>query len=130
MVCNIGDFVEFLSDNVLRSSLHRVTPYPAEAGTVKLIVVYFMRSETDAVFFVDREGKQWKSVDWRNMKQRLFAKDWGAQKTNLGLTGRLGHNDLTSLLGVICYLEIYCLSLVSTLHIHVSYSTRCTSLLS
>lgn len=30
---------EFLSDNVLRLSLHRVTPFPAEAGTVKLTVV-------------------------------------------------------------------------------------------
>lgn len=94
MVCNIGDSVEFLSDNFLRSSLHRVTPFPDEAGKVKLTVVYFMRPETDAVFFVDREGKQWKSVDWRNMKQRLFAKDLEAQKINLGLTGRLGHNDL------------------------------------
>lgn len=56
MFCSIGDSVEFLSDNVLRWSLHRVTPFPAEAGKVKLIVVYFMRPETDAVF-VDREGK-------------------------------------------------------------------------
>lgn len=29
----------------------------------------------------------------RNMKQRLFAKDLEAEKINLGLTGRLGHND-------------------------------------
>lgn len=56
MVCNIGDSVEFLSDNILRSSSRRVTPFPAEAGIVKLTVVYFMRPETDAVF-VDREGK-------------------------------------------------------------------------
>lgn len=93
MGCNIGDSVEFLSDNVLRLSLHRVTPYPAEAGKVKLTVVCIMRPETDAVFFVDREGKQWKSVDWHNMEQRLFAKDLEAQKIHLGLTGRLGHND-------------------------------------
>lgn len=57
MVCNIGDSVEFLSDNVLRLSSRRVTPFPADAGKVKLTVVYFMRRETDAVFFVDREGK-------------------------------------------------------------------------
>lgn len=69
---------------------------------MKLTVVYIMRPETDAVFFVDREGKQWKSVDWHNMKHRLFAKDLEAQKINLGLTGRLGHNDLRSLLEVIC----------------------------
>lgn len=94
MVRNIGDSVEFLSDNLLRSSLHRVTPFPAEAGKVKLIVVYLMRPETDAVFSVDREGKQWKSVGWHNMKQRLFAKDLEAQKINLALTGGLGHSDL------------------------------------
>lgn len=87
---------------------------------MKLIVVYLMRPETDAVFFVDREGKQWKSVDWHNMKQRLFAKDLGAQKINLALAGRLGHNDLRSLLEVICYLKIYCLSLVSTLDLYVN----------
>lgn len=101
MVCSIGDSVEFLSDIVLKLSSRRVTPFPAEAGKVKLMVVYFMCPETDAVF-VDREGKQWKSVDWHNMKQRLFAKDLEAQKINLALTGGLGHNDLRSLLGVIC----------------------------
>lgn len=119
MVCNIGDSVEFLSDNVLRSSLHSVTTYPAESGKVKLIVVYFKRPETDAVF-VDREGKQWKSVDWHNMKQRLFAKDLEAQKIYLALTGGLGYDDLRPLLEVICYLKIYCLSLVLTLHLYVN----------
>lgn len=44
------------------------------------------------------------------MKQRLFAKDLEAQKINLALTGRLGHNDLRSLLEVICCLKTYCLS--------------------
>lgn len=72
-------------------------------------------------FFVDREGKQWKSVDWHNMKQRLFGKDLEAQKINLALTGGLGHNDLRSLLEVICYLKNYCLSslcqLVDTIYV-------------
>lgn len=69
---------------------------------MKLTVVYIERPETDAVFFVDREGKQWKSVDWHNMEQRFFPKDLEAQKTNLALTGELGHNDLRPLLEVIC----------------------------
>lgn len=54
------------------------------------------------------------------MKQRLFAKDLEAQKINLALAGRLGHNDLRSLLVVICYLKTYCLSLVSTLDLYVN----------
>lgn len=84
---------------------------------MKLIVVYIMRPETDAVFFVDREGKQWKSVDWHNMEQRLFAKDLKAQRTNLALAGRLGHNDLRSLLGVICLSQ----DLLSFGHFNSSY---------
>lgn len=54
------------------------------------------------------------------MKQRLFAKDLEAQKINLALTGGLGHGDLRPLLEVICYLKIYCLSLVSTLDLYVN----------
>ncbi|KAJ3962694.1 hypothetical protein N0V92_000588 [Colletotrichum tropicale] len=92
-VCNIGDSAEFLSKNVLRSSLHRVIPHPAEKGKSKLTVVYLMRPETDTVF-VDREGKEWRSVDWHNMKNRLFADDLESQASNLALTGRLGHDDL------------------------------------
>lgn len=45
---------------------------------------------------------------------------YGAEKTNLGLTGRLGHGDLRPLLGVISYLQIYSLSLVLTLHLYVN----------
>ncbi|KAK2030378.1 putative gibberellin 3-beta hydroxylase [Colletotrichum zoysiae] len=92
-VCNIGDSAEFLSKNVLRSSLHRVIPHPAATGKSKLTVVYLMRPETDTVF-VDREGKEWRSVDWHNMKNRLFAEDLESQASNLALTGRLGHDDL------------------------------------
>lgn len=92
-MCNIGDSAEFLSRNLLRSSLHRVIPHPAEKGKSKLTVVYLMRPETDTVF-VDREGKKWRSVDWHNMKNRLFAEDLESQASNLALTGRLGHDDL------------------------------------
>jgi isopenicillin N synthase-like dioxygenase len=92
-VCNIGDSVEFLSKNLLRSSLHRVIPHPAEKGKSKLTVVYLMRPETDTVL-VDREGKEWRSVDWHNMKNRLFTEDLESQASNLALTGRLGHDDL------------------------------------
>lgn len=94
-VCNIGDSVEFLSKNVLRSSLHRVIPHPSEQGKEKLTVVYLMRPETDAAF-VDREGREWRSLDWHNMKNRLFAEDLESQASNLALTGRLGHDDLWS----------------------------------
>lgn len=92
-VCNIGDSVEFMSKNVLRSSLHRVIPHPAEKDKVKLTAVYLMRPETDAVF-IGRDGKEWKSVDWHNMKNRLFKEDLESQASNIALTGRLGYGDL------------------------------------
>lgn len=92
-VCNIGDSVEFLIKNLLRSSLHRVIPHPAEKGQNKLTIVYLMGPETDAVF-VDREGKEWRSADWHNMRNRLFAEDLEPQVSNLALTDHLGHDDL------------------------------------
>lgn len=92
-VCNIGDSVEFLSNRALRSSLHRVIPHPAEKGKSKMTVVYLMRPDTDTVF-IDREGKKWRSVDWHNMKNKLFTEDLDSQASNLALTGRLGLDDL------------------------------------
>ncbi|KAK2053644.1 putative gibberellin 3-beta hydroxylase [Colletotrichum caudatum] len=93
IVCNIGDSAEFLSNNVLRSSLHRVIQHPAVTGKSKPTVVYLMRPETDTVI-VDREGKEWRSMDWHNMKNRLFAEDLESHAGNLALTGRLGHSYL------------------------------------
>ncbi|KAK2590979.1 hypothetical protein QQS21_011338 [Conoideocrella luteorostrata] len=88
MICNIGDSAEFLSRNVLRSSLHRVIPHHTQRHKVKLTVVYLMRPpETDTVF-VDRDGKEWRSVDWHNKKNRLFAKILDSQASNTALTGR------------------------------------------
>ncbi|PIG83057.1 hypothetical protein AARAC_004915 [Aspergillus arachidicola] len=92
-VCNIGDSAEFLSQNVLRSSLHRVVPHPQEKEKVKLTVVYLMRPDTESVF-VDRNGKEWRSVDWHNMKYRLFSADLDSQASTNALTGRLGLDDL------------------------------------
>lgn len=93
MVCNIGDSVEFLSRNVLRSSLHRVIPHPAHKDKVKLTVVYLMRPETDTVF-VDRNGQEWRSVDWHNRKNRLFAEEMASQAGNNTLSGRSISDDL------------------------------------
>lgn len=93
MVCNIGDSVEFLSDSVLHSSLHRVIPHPAQQDKVKMTVVYLMRPQLDTVF-VDREGKEWNTLDWHNRKNRLFAEEMASQSSNNALTGRNIEQDL------------------------------------
>ncbi|OAA35825.1 Oxoglutarate/iron-dependent oxygenase [Beauveria brongniartii RCEF 3172] len=92
-VCNIGDSVEFLSQNVLHSSLHRVIPHPSQKDEIKLTVVYLMRPETNTVF-VDRDGREWKSVDWHNRKNRLFAEEMESQASDFTLTGRDIGDDL------------------------------------
>ncbi|GAB1194371.1 hypothetical protein APSETT444_003616 [Aspergillus pseudonomiae] len=91
-VCNIGDSVEFLSGNTLKSSLHRVVPDPRQKDRIKLSVVYLMRPDTDTVF-VDREGREWKSVDWGNMKGKLFLEAGNAAPSSTVLTGRKGHKE-------------------------------------
>ncbi|EUC39762.1 hypothetical protein COCMIDRAFT_31166 [Bipolaris oryzae ATCC 44560] len=93
IVCDIDDLSEFLSKSLLRTSLHRIIPQPTEKSKRKLAVVYLTRPDIDAVF-VDREGKEWRSVDWQDMKNRLAAEDLEFQTSNLALTGRLSHDDL------------------------------------
>ncbi|KAE8161279.1 hypothetical protein BDV40DRAFT_268193 [Aspergillus tamarii] len=71
----------------------RVMPLPQEKDKVKLTVVYLMRPDTDSVF-VNRNGKQWSSVNWHSMKYRLSVADLNSQASTNALTGRLGLDDL------------------------------------
>lgn len=91
-VCNIGDSVEFLSKNVLKSSLHRVVPHPIQKDKTKLSVIYFLRPNRDAIF-VDRDGREWKSADWEEMKGQFLAEGQEAKGSRTTLTGREGHDE-------------------------------------
>lgn len=88
-VCNIGDSVYFLSGGKLRSSLHRVVPHPqaSRENKLKYTTVYLMRPETEAIF-VDYEGKEWKSLEWHNMKMRVLSSEQEEQAKNSVLTGK------------------------------------------
>lgn len=89
-VVNVGDSLQNLSGNILRSSLHRVVPHPDALDQVKYTIVYLMRPETDAVFR-DSEGKEWKSVDWCNKKFAVFRASTEEQSKGSVLTGRKGY---------------------------------------
>lgn len=47
-VVNIGDTLHYLSDNRLRSAVHRVVPVAGLAEKVRYTVGYFLRAEGDA----------------------------------------------------------------------------------
>lgn len=91
-VCNIGDSTQFLSHNVLKSSLHRVVPHPLHKDKIKVSVIYFLRPNLDAVF-VGRDGKKWKSADWQEMKVNFLTEGLKAKGNRATLTGREGHDE-------------------------------------
>jgi isopenicillin N synthase-like dioxygenase len=62
-IVKVGDSLHLLSQGGLKSSLHRVMPYPDALNRTKYTIVYLVRPETDAVF-IDGDGKEWKSKDW------------------------------------------------------------------
>lgn len=70
-VCNIGDSMEFLSGNLLRSSLHRVIPSIQDPGKTRLSVIHFLRPDEEAEF-VGADGSRWKVSEWNTMKHKQF----------------------------------------------------------
>lgn len=90
-IVNVGDSLQFLSGNVLRSSLHRVVPQPDALNLTKYTIVYLMRPETDTSFR-DSEGKKWKSIDWCNKKFSVFRAPTYDLSHSSVLTGRKGYD--------------------------------------
>jgi hypothetical protein len=92
-VINVGDSLRFLSGGTLRSSLHRVVPYPGVDIRNRLSSAYFMRPELDAEF-VDDNGQRWTSLDWHMRKYRVYRSSAHEQKrdktSSTILTGRPG----------------------------------------
>lgn len=89
-VCNIGDSLEFFSGGILRSSLHRVVPHTSNEGKARMSILYFLRPDNSAVF-IDRDGKKWKTLEWHDMKAKVFASGREEQAPRLVVTGREGH---------------------------------------
>jgi hypothetical protein len=92
-VINVGDSLRFLSGGTLRSSLHRVVPYPGVDIRDRFSCAYFMRPELDAEF-VDDSGRRWASLDWHMSKYRVYRSSAHEQKRDEAsstiLTGRPG----------------------------------------
>jgi isopenicillin N synthase-like dioxygenase len=90
-IVNVGDSLHLLSQGRLKSSLHRVVPYPDALNRTKYTIVYLVRPETDAVF-IDSDGKEWKSKDWYLKKFEVFGKGEVDQSHSSVLTGRKNYD--------------------------------------
>ncbi|KAK4235857.1 Clavaminate synthase [Achaetomium macrosporum] len=90
-VINVGDSLRFLSGGALRSSLHRVVPYPGVDIQDRASCAYFMRPELDSEF-VDDSGRRWASLHWHMRKYRVYRSSAHEQKRDTAsstiLTGK------------------------------------------
>ncbi|PKY04607.1 putative gibberellin 3-beta hydroxylase [Aspergillus campestris IBT 28561] len=91
-VCNLGDAMEFLSGNVLRSSLHRVIPYTQDPGKIKLSIIHFLRP-SEHTKIVSPDGKEWTVAEWNTMKHKLLHEGGEMQKNLSIITRREGQDD-------------------------------------
>lgn len=68
VVINVGDSLRHMSQNKLRSSLHRVVPNPATIEQEdRYSLSYFLRPDRDAVFH-DAEGNVYTTDQWHDLK--------------------------------------------------------------
>lgn len=88
-VVNVGDSLSFLSNGVLRSSLHRVVPHIDNQYRSRYSIAYFLRPEED-VQFRDAEGRLWKSQEWHVFKYAIFRAPVSEQLASSVLTGKKG----------------------------------------
>lgn len=88
-IINVGDSLRFLSNQRLRSCLHRVVPLVDGKIADRLSCAYFLRPELDAVF-MDDTGKTWRSVDWHDGKYKKYRAPMEEQQQDSVLTGKAG----------------------------------------
>ena len=85
-VVNTSDSLRHLSQQNLKSCLHRVLPCTSAEAEDRFSAIYFMRPEKDASF-LDETGKEWKSIEWHVRKFDAF-RNRDAEKAKSILRGR------------------------------------------
>jgi len=91
IVVNVGDTLNFMSGQQLKSCLHRVVPHVDTAGfsRPRFSLAFFLRPELSARF-VDGQGKEWTGDEWHRTKYRIFRADDEEQSKTSLLTGKRG----------------------------------------
>lgn len=88
---NVGDTLSFMSENTLKSCIHRVSPIKDSMGStgIRFTLAFFLRSELAATFF-DGKGRKWTGEDWQREKYRIFRAENEVQRKSALLTGITG----------------------------------------
>lgn len=89
-VVNIGDSLKFMSNQKLKSALHRVIPaHDKWTSGPRFAMIFFLRANDDAEF-VDLEGKRWNAREWLMRKFSGYRETHSVQATNPVSTGKIG----------------------------------------
>lgn len=83
-IVNVADALRFLTNDALRSAVHRVLPLPDED---RYSVTYFLRPSDDTNI-TDAEGKTYNVMDWYQKKNNMYEASFAAQDRSL-LIGNL-----------------------------------------
>lgn len=89
-IVNMGDSIKFMSQQKLKSALHRVVP-AADKWTAgpRYATIFFLRANNDAEFD-DMEGKRWQANEWLMRKFGGYRHTHSVQATNPVSTGKIG----------------------------------------
>jgi isopenicillin N synthase-like dioxygenase len=79
LVINVGDSLNLLTGQSLKSSLHRVIPHHQVQDRNRYSFGYFMRPTEKAVLGLV-EGESTTSLEWYHKKITLFADSWDVQQ--------------------------------------------------
>jgi len=85
-VVNVGDSLRFLSDNVLKSSVHRVVPLQELQREDRYSLAYFLRPADD-VTYRTATGEIVTARSWHDRKFNVFRESHEVQARDVILTG-------------------------------------------
>lgn len=85
-IINVGDSLRFLSNNQLRSCVHRVIPLTERQETDRYSIAYFLRAEDQSVF-VDSKKRELSARSWHDEKYEVFRQPHEVQEIDMVLTG-------------------------------------------
>lgn len=91
-IINIGDSLRFLTNNRLRSAVHRVVPVHQLQHEDRFSIAYFLRAEDD-VEFRATGGRTVSAKSWHDEKFDVFRQSHDKQAQDSILTGGMERND-------------------------------------
>ena len=91
-IINVGDTLRFLSENSLRSAVHRVLPVDKLQHDDRYSIAYFLRAE-NRTEFTDSSGRLVSAKAWHDEKFDVFRESHAEQAKRPILTGGMEQNE-------------------------------------